>query len=133
MTQYGTKRWLFRFVTIFLVGAFFSSAMGGCATTTPENEPGPGMPDQKQLQDCKLLLSAIQAQSRVDALAALALLQADIARWETNTLQLAKGMIDHAAVTNAVDKEDWQLANLLVEELKSYYGHDCTGIDKKEK
>ena len=131
MTQHVTKRCLFRFVTIFLVGAFFSFTMGGCATTTPET--GPGTPDQKQLQDCKLLLSAIQAQSRVDALVALALLQADIARWETNTLQLAKGVVDHAAVTNAVDKEDWQLANQLIEELKSYYGHDCTGIDKKAK
>lgn len=129
MTQYGTKRWLVRFVTIFLVGAFFSSAMGGCATTTPGT--GPGTPDQKQLQDCKLLLSAIQAQSRVDALVALALLQADIARWETNTLHLAKALVDHAAVTNAVDKEDWQLTDQLIEKLKSYYGHDCSGNAKK--
>ena len=131
MSKHVTKRWLFRFVAIFLVGAFFSFTMGGCATTTPENEPGPGMPDQKQLQDCKLLLSAIQAQSRVDALVALALLQADIARWETNTLHLAKALVDHAAVTNAVDKEDWQLTDQLIEELKSYYGHDCSGNAKK--
>ena len=131
MSQHVTKRWLFRFVAIFLVGAFFSFTMGGCATTTPET--GPGMPDQKQLQDCKLLLSAIQAKSRVDALIALALLQADIARWETNTLYLAKALVDHSAVTNAVDIEDWQLANQLIEELKSYYGHDCTGNDKKAK
>ena len=39
MTQHVTKRCLFRFVTIFLVGAFFSFTMGGCATTTPETGP----------------------------------------------------------------------------------------------
>ena len=131
MAQHVNKRCLFRFLAIFLVGAFFNFTLGGCATTTLET--GPGTPDQKQLQDCKLLLSAIQAQSRVDALVALSLLQADIARWRTNTLYLTKALVDHAAVTNAVDKEDWQLTNQVIEELKSYYGHDCTGDTKKAK
>lgn len=125
MTRFGTKRWLFGSAAIFLVGAFISFAMGGCAATTPET--GPGTPDEKQLQDCKLLISAIEAQSRVDALVALALLQADIARWQTNTLYLEQAIVDHSAVTNAVDKENWQLVNKQIGRMKKYYGHDCSG------
>jgi hypothetical protein len=104
---------LLRFAAIFLGSVFFSLAMNGCATST--SETGPGSPDEKQLQHCQMVLSAIQAQPREDALAALALLQADVSRWQTSSLSVAKALVDHAAVTNAVDKEDWQLENQQIE------------------
>ena len=69
-----------------------------------------------------MAMSAIAAKSREDALAALALLQADAYRWQTNTWTLEAAMARLSAVTYAVNREDWPLANKGMLDLKSRYG-----------
>ncbi|MGA8279697.1 MAG: hypothetical protein WB853_02275, partial [Desulfobacterales bacterium] len=56
-------------IAIFLGIALFVIALGGCASTAPVT--GPGTPDETQRQHYEMLKSAIEAQSKVDALAAL--------------------------------------------------------------
>jgi hypothetical protein len=112
-------------VAIFIGITLFILALGGCASPTPVT--GPGTPDETQLKHCKMLLSAIEAESKVDALAALDLLQADVSRGQAAYLNIVKFMADHEAVSDAVNKEDWALANKEIEELKAYYGHECEG------
>ena len=59
-------------VAIFLGIALFVIALGGCTSTGTLT--GPGTPNETQLQHNEMLKSAIESQSKVDALAALALL-----------------------------------------------------------
>ena len=47
----------------------------------------------------------IEAQSKVDALAALALLQADVSRWQVPWPHVAKAWADLATLTDSVNKE----------------------------
>ena len=68
-----------------------------------------------------MLKSAIEAQSKVDALAALALLQADVTRWQVHWSIISKAIIDQAALTDSVNKEDWDLANKQFQDLLKYY------------
>ena len=114
----NTKSAIF-IVVIFLSTALFVLALGGCASTPPVT--GPGSPDETQLQHYEMVVSAIATKSRVDALAALALLQADVYRWRRDTLTEASAMTDLSSLTHAVDREDWALANKKVLELKSKY------------
>lgn len=104
---------------IFSIAALFIMAFGGCAPTPPG--PGPGTPDEIQLQHYEMIKSAIEAKDRVDALAALALFQADIMRWHTNTLTEATTITELLALTDAVDKEEWGSANKMLIDLKSKY------------
>jgi len=111
----------------FIVPVFFSAAMvilgvSGCATNTADKPAtGPGTPDATQLQHYEMLKSAIEAKSKNDALAALALLQSDVARWQTNILITMNAYVDQAALTDAVDREDWALANKRFQDLAVKY------------
>ena len=106
-------------VVIFLSTALFILAMGGCASTP--SGPGPGTPDEIQLQHYEMVKSAIEAKDRINALAALALFEADIFRWHTNTLTEAVAITELLALTDAVDKEEWASANKMLIDLKSKY------------
>jgi hypothetical protein len=109
-------------VVIFLGIAVFILGLGGCASTAPMT--GPGTPDEMQRQHYEMLKSAIEAQSKVDALAALALLQADVSRWKVPWPHIAKAWADLATLTDSVNKEDWDLVNKQFLDLKKYYrGH----------
>ena len=104
---------------IFVSTALFILVLGGCASTPPG--PGPGTPDEMQMQHYEMLKSAIEAKNRVEALAALALFEADIFRWHTNTLTEAVAITELLSLTDAVDKEEWALANKMLTDLKSKY------------
>lgn len=104
---------------IFFSTALFIQALGGCASTPPG--PGPGTPDEIQLQHYEMVKSAIEAKDRVNALAALALFEADIFRWHTNTLTEAVAITELLALTDAVDKEEWASANKKLTDLKTKY------------
>ena len=104
---------------IFVSTALFILVLGGCASTPPG--PGPGTPDEMQMQHYEMLKSAIEAKNRVEALAALALFEADIFRWHTNTLTEAVAITELLALTDAVDKEEWTSANKMLIDLKSKY------------
>jgi hypothetical protein len=93
--------------------------LGGCASTPPG--PGPGTPDEMQLQHYEMVKSAIEAKDRINALAALALFEADIFRWNTNTLTVAVTITELLDLTDAVDKEEWASANKMLIDLKSKY------------
>ena len=111
----------------FIVPVFFSAALvvlgvSGCATTGADQATtGPGTPDATQLQHYEMLKSAIEAKSKNDALAALALLQSDVSRWQTNVLITMNAYVDQAALTEAVDREDWALANKRFQALAAKY------------
>ncbi len=114
--------WAIFIVTVFLGAALFILALGGCATTAPGKvTTGPGTPDEKQLEHHEMLKSAIEAKSKNDALAALALLQADISRWQVNFALLSMAYLDHAALTDVVNKQDWALAEKLFLDLTKKY------------
>jgi hypothetical protein len=104
---------------LFVSTALFILALGGCASTPPG--PGPGTPDEMQLQHYEMVKSAIEAKDRINALAALALFEADIFRWHTNTLTVATTITELLALTDAVDKEEWASANKMLIDLKSKY------------
>lgn len=106
-------------VVIFLSTALFILALSGCASTP--SGPGPGTPDEIQLQHYEMVKSAIEAKDRINALAALALFEADIFRWHTNTLTEAVAITELLALTDAVDKEEWASANKMLTDLKSKY------------
>jgi hypothetical protein len=106
-------------VVIFLSTALFILALSGCASTP--SGPGPGTPDEIQLQHYEMVKSAIEAKDRINALAALALFEADIFRWHTNTLTEAVAITELLALTDAVDKEEWASANKMLIDLKSKY------------
>jgi hypothetical protein len=115
-------RWSLFIVTAFLSALLFIIIMGGCASSTSvKTTTGPGTPDETQVQHYEMVVSAIAAKNRTEALAALALLQADVFRWHEDTLTVANALTDLAALTDAVDKEDWALADKWVQELKSKY------------
>ena len=117
MTWTSTK------VTGFLSAALFTLALGGCTATAPGMATtGPGSPDETQMQHYDMVVSAIGAKSKNDALAALALLQADAYRWQTNTWTLEAAMARLSAVTYAVNREDWPSANKGMQDLRSRYG-----------
>ena len=99
---------------VFLVLLF-----SGCAS--PPATTGPGTPDVVQLQHYDMVKSAIDSKSKPDALAALALLQADVSRWRENTIVIMKAFVDLGVITDAVDKEDWVQANKLFMELTLWY------------
>ena len=110
--------------SLFIVVIFFSTvililALGGCASPPPG--PGPGTPDEIQLQHYEMVKSAIEAKDRVNALAALALFEADIFRWHTNTLTEAVAITELLALTDAVDKEEWVSASKMLTDLKAKY------------
>jgi hypothetical protein len=106
-------------VSIFLSTAIFILALGGCASTVPG--PGPGTPDELQAQHFNMMVSAIESEDRVHALAALALLEADILRWRVNTLSLEVAVTELLALTEAVDNEDWATAKKRLLDIKSKY------------
>lgn len=118
-TRTVKERWAFLIVTGFFSAALFILALGGCASTPPG--PGPGTPDEMQMQHYEMLKSAIETQDRIDALAALALFEADIFRWHTNSLTVAVAITELLALTDAVDKEEWASANKMLIDLKSKY------------
>jgi hypothetical protein len=68
-----------------------------------------------------MLKSAIEAKDRVNALAALALFEADMFRWHTNTMTEAVVITELLDLTDAVDKEEWASANKMLIDLKSKY------------
>lgn len=106
-------------MAFFLSAALFTLTLGGCAATPPTT--GPGTPDEMQLQHYDMVKSAIAAESKPDALAAIALLQSDVSRWRTNSVAIMKAFLDIAAITDAVDEEDWVMANKLFKDLTTTY------------
>lgn len=107
------------YLTILLNTAIFVLLIGGCAS--PPATTGPGKPDATQLQHYEMLQSAIEAKSKIDALAALALLQADVSRWQTDSLSIMKAFVDQAALTDKVAEEDWPNANKMFLDLTILY------------
>jgi hypothetical protein len=107
-------------MAVLLSIAFLISGFTGCASTAPTT--GAGTPDSVQLQHYEMLKSAIEAKSKNDALAALALLDADVARWRETWTIIASAMYEQAALTDAVNAEDWPLATKLFNNLKAKYG-----------
>lgn len=107
-------------LAIFLCTTFAMTTMVGCASTPPET--GPGAPDAAQLQHWAMLQSAIDSKSKTDALAALKLLDADVSRWQTHWRVSASAMYDQESIKDAVNKDDWALANTRFLALKSKYG-----------
>ena len=106
-------------IAILLTTAILFLLSGGCAS--PPATTGPGTADEMQLQHYEMVKSAIEAKSRTEALAALALLQADVSRWRTNSAAIMKAFVDQGEITDAVNKEDWGLANELFLELTMSY------------
>ncbi len=113
-----------RFSTLpsLFAAALFALALGGCASTAPtEATTGPGTPDEIQMQHYEMLKLAIERRSKNDALAALALLQSDVSRWRKDVLTVVVAMVDQAALTDAVESEDWALVNKKFRELITKY------------
>jgi hypothetical protein len=106
---------------VFLSAAVLISVLAGCASTAPTT--GPGTPDAVQSQHYEMLKAAIEAKSKNDALAALALLDADVSRWQVSWTVIASTMHDQTSLTDAVNEEDWTLANERFLSLKAKYGH----------
>ncbi len=106
-------------VVLFVVVTIFTLTLGGCVTTPATT--GPGAPDEMQQEHYEMVKSAIDSKSRTEALAALALLQADVSRWRTNSLDIMKAFVDLGEITDAVNKEDWDLAYQLFNELTMSY------------
>ena len=104
---------------IFISTTLLALTLSGCAS--PPATTGPGTPDEMQLQHYEMVKSAIETKSRADALAALALLQADVSRWRTNSAVIMKAFVHQAAITDAVEEEDWAMANKLLKELTASY------------
>jgi hypothetical protein len=104
--------------TVFLSTVFFILALGGC-----DHKPttGPGSPDETQMQHYNMLVSAIDARSKVDALAALSLLKDDVDRWGSGTLTHEIAKSDLMSLKHAVDTEDWDSANKLLLDLTKKY------------
>lgn len=107
------------YFAILLNTAFLLLLISGCAS--PPATTGPGTPDDMQLQHYDMVKSAIESKSKIEALAALALLQADVSRWRTNSVVIMKAFVDQGKITDAVNKEDWIMANQLFQELTSSY------------
>lgn len=105
--------------SILISTALLFLLIGGCAS--PPATTGPGTPDDMQLQHYDMVKLAIEAKSRTEALAALALLQADVSRWRTNSAVIMMAFVNQAEITDAVNKEDWDLANQLFQELTTSY------------
>ena len=121
-TRTVKARWALFKITAFFSAALPILALGGCASTEPgKATPGPGSPDEIQMQHYEMVVSAIAAKNRVDALAALALLQADVFRWRKDMLTVTNALTDLSALADAVDREDWTLADKTVLDLKAKY------------
>jgi hypothetical protein len=120
-TRIADSNFINTITAIFFSTLLIVLSMGGCASTINRPAPGPSTPDQMQLQHYESLVSAIDAKNRVDALAALALFEADIFRWQEDTLTLANAITEILALTDAVDKEEWASAKQMVEDLVSKY------------
>ena len=118
-TKTVKAQWALFIGVIFLSTALFILALGGCASTP--SGPGPGTPDEMQMQHYEMLKSAIEAKNRVEALAALALFEADIFRWQEDTLTVANAITEIVALTDAVDKQEWASAQKMVQDLLSKY------------
>ena len=106
-------------VILFAVYTLFALMLEGCATAPATT--GPGTPDIIQLQHYDLVKTAIEAKSKNEALAALALLKSDVSRWRINSVVIMKAFVDLSAITDAVDDEDWVKANNLFEVLTTTY------------
>lgn len=120
MTRKGVRSYSsVSIVIFFFVCTLFALILEGCATAPATT--GPGTPDIIQLHHYDLVKTAIEAKSKDEALAALALLQSDVSRWRINSVVIMKAFVDLAAVTDAVDEEDWVKANKLFEELTTTY------------
>jgi hypothetical protein len=119
ITRTVTTRSALFTAAILLSAALFISGWVGCAAP----ETGPGTPDKAQLQHYEMLKSAIDAKSKNDALAALKLLEGDVHRWQVDYSVIAITMHDQNSLTDAVNKEDWALANKILLNLNAKYGH----------
>ena len=107
-------------MVILLLGiALAALTLGGCANTPATS--GPGTPDEMQLGHYNMVKSAIEAKSKPDALAALALMQADVSRWRTNIAVIMKAFVDLGTITDAVSEENWATADKLFQELTVRY------------
>jgi len=107
-------------ILVFLfVYTLIALTLEGCATTPATT--GPGTPDMIQSQHYDMVKTAIEAKSKTEALAALALLKSDVSRWRINSAVIMKAFVDLSAITDAVDDEDWVTANNLFKELTTAY------------
>lgn len=126
-TKTGRAQWTFSIVAISFSAALLVLAAGGCTSLTAPGAAfgkattGPGTPDEVQLQHHGMVKTAIEAKAKNDALAALALLQADISRWRVNWAFVAMAYMDVSALTDIVNKEDWDLASKKFQELHLKY------------
>lgn len=108
---------------VVAVGVALLVAAAGCASTPAGKAvTGPGTPDAAQLAHCDQMVATIEARNRTEALAAIALMEADVYRWHVNALVLVDSLHDLIALTDLVNDEKWDEANQKIGMLKLKYG-----------
>ena len=101
--------------------AILTVGLLGCASTSTSTW-SPGSPDALTQEHYLHAAAAIQAKSKHDAQAALFLLQTDVTRMRTNTVDMEIIMAALYAVIDAVNKEDWDTARKVIEQVHASYG-----------
>jgi hypothetical protein len=86
----------------------------------------PGAPDALTAEHYALAVSAIDANSKHDAQAALYLLRSDVLRMQTNIVEQQLALSRMYVAINAVDKEDWPAARSAIQVLAVSYGRQAT-------
>ena len=95
----------------------------GCASTSTSTPTwSPGSPDALTHEHYLHAAAAIQAKSKHDAQAALFLLQTDVTRMRTNSVDMEIILAALYAVIDAVNKEDWDTARKVIQQVHTSYG-----------
>jgi len=82
----------------------------------------PGRPDERTVDVYRAAMVAIEAKSKIDAQAALQLLRNDVTRMNADTATIQKKLAGLDAVSDAVNREDWDAARNRLLALKSSSG-----------
>lgn len=113
-------------VSLCLIASFIILALSSCSSTSSSKSSTGlgGTRDEIDIQHYKVLKAAIEAKSKNDALAVLALMQSDATRWHTDILTVMNALVDNAALTELVESEDWVSANKKFKKLSSKYQYE---------
>ena len=79
------------------------------------------MPDDIQLEHYYLLKSAIDDKNKINAFMALDLLEGDVSRWYADKSIEATAITDLETLTEAVEKEKWDAARKILDDLVAKY------------
>ena len=82
----------------------------------------PGRPDETTVDIYRAAMVAIEAKSKLDARTALHLLRNDVTRMNADTVTIQEKLAGLDAVSDAVDREDWDAARNRLLALKSGSG-----------